>query len=199
MSGSSRAGIPSSDADARVRRSRSGVPLILGSLGLLLVGGLIGAVVTGGIDLGSSSAPDAATTTPSGSQSASVNSSTTGGVPLPPSGSELATVTTPPPRTVTHVTMEKNAKVTYRVMFMPYGWAPTGLGENRLVIRIQHAERSGEGVDIDLTGMNAVVETEPPDGPAGMTKGGEYEGLIEVRASGNGRGALVLTEVTATQ
>jgi hypothetical protein len=167
--------------------------MVLGGIGLLIAGGLIGAVVTGGLSFGADP-EEPSGPRPSGAQTATIESSApVGGLPLAATGSLLTTVTSPPARTLTYVTMEAGASVSYAVTFAPYGFAPSTLGDDRLVVRIMSARSSGEGVNIGLTGMNAVVGVE--SGALDVTVGGTYQATIEVRQEADGRGALYLTEV----
>lgn len=195
MGESRRAVRSSTDTDAHPSHTRTTLPLVLGGIGLLIVGGIIGAAITGGLSLGGDDPVAPSGPTSSAPPAVSSNSSATAGVPLAGAGSQLTTVTSPPPRTLTYVTMDEGAKVSYDVTFAPYGFAPSALGENRLVIQIMKAQRTGEGVDVDLAGMNAVVALRSATGSADITAGGTYQGVIEVRHEADGRGALFLTEV----
>lgn len=132
------------------------------------------------------------------SGSSSTMPSVPGGTETPrsvPAGSKLATVPTAPPRTLGSLRLTEGvSKARLAVVFEIYGWAPNGPdGSRRLAVHVidsKPAADAGSGLQ-DLSGENAVFSLASYEGSP-LGEGGRYEGTLEVRANGEGRGVMYL-------
>jgi hypothetical protein len=112
-------------------------------------------------------------------------------VPVAAEGSELASVPTAPHKTLSRVMMPDGVKSgTYTLKFQPYGWAPSGPEGPRLVVYVTQSKSSIADLT-DLTDRNMLLITGSSDGEPIKT-GGNYEGVVEIRADAEGRGSFYL-------
>ncbi|MDP2182865.1 MAG: hypothetical protein Q8K99_09915 [Actinomycetota bacterium] len=116
--------------------------------------------------------------------------------PIAKEGSELATLTAPPPKTLGLLKLPEGfTSAVYEMTFSPYGWGPGGPTSGHLVAKIEKSVgRSGQTDEFrDMTGANASLWTSPMAAEV-IEVGGTYVGTVEVRARGD-VGALFLTDV----
>lgn len=116
--------------------------------------------------------------------------------PIAKQGSELATLTAPPPKTLGLLKLPEDFEsASYEMTFLPYGWGPGGSTSGHLVVKIEKSVgRSGQTDEFrDMNGANASLWTSP-QAAAVIEVGGTYVGTVEVRARGD-VGALFLTDV----
>jgi len=88
----------------------------------------------------------------------------------------------------------------FEVTFEPYGWAPEGPEGKRLAVMIaEWTPSEGTPSDLkDLDGQNALFSMAAYRGPA-LDAGGDYSGIVEVRAKEPGRGTLYLVRAVQTR
>ncbi|MDH4140175.1 MAG: hypothetical protein OEV43_06340 [Coriobacteriia bacterium] len=115
---------------------------------------------------------------------------------LAPEGSELETLTAPPPKTLGLLTLPEGfTSATFRYTFSPYGWGPGGEQGGRLIIKIVKAEpKDGDASEFkDYTGYNASLWV-LPELVEKVKVGGTYSGTVVVREQGD-VGVLWLTKL----
>jgi len=115
-------------------------------------------------------------------------------------GSKLAVVSSAPMRTVSRIKVPEGfEKSSHSVAFRPYGWAPEGLGGERMVVRISTWESMGSVPESlkDLSGQNALFFMSEYEGAPVI--GGSFEGRVDVRETEPGRGTLWLIDVKPTR
>ncbi|MDZ4063397.1 MAG: hypothetical protein U1E22_01905 [Coriobacteriia bacterium] len=116
--------------------------------------------------------------------------------PIAKQGSELTTLTAPPPKTLGLLKLPEGFEsAVFEMTFSPYGWGPGGPTSGHLVAKIEKSVgRSGQTDEFrDMTGVNASLWTSPMAAEV-IEAGGTYVGTVEVRARGD-VGALFLTDV----
>lgn len=101
-------------------------------------------------------------------------------------GAELATVTTPPSRTLAMVERDTaTANSTYDVVFQVYGFGPGGGSMASLVVSISSSKPSpGTEKPMDLNKRNALCRMSASEAEA-VTLGGTYKGVITLKPSGD--------------
>lgn len=122
------------------------------------------------------------------------------GAPRDPAadGSELATLSAPPARTLAAVSIPEGFTTgEFEIRFEPYGFAPSAGEQRRVVVRIESSTPSDDGgvrLAKDFAGVNALVEYAPTQVPL-MRLGGTYQGRMRV-VERQGAGTLVLLTAT---
>ncbi len=115
---------------------------------------------------------------------------------LAPEGSDLTTLTAPPPKTLGLLQLPEGfTAATFTYTFSPYGWGPGGEEGGRLIVKIDKAEAaSGDASKFkDYSGFNASLWVAQPL-VSKVKVGGTYTGTATVRKQGD-VGVLWLTEL----
>lgn len=113
-------------------------------------------------------------------------SRTSDAVALAVEGSELATVTQPPAKTLSMLSTDTaSAGSTYRVTFRVYGFGPNTGSVKTAVVLVSKSVAEGEPTKpFDFNGRNVLVRMDPT-AAAALTRGGTYSGIITLRQSGD--------------
>lgn len=198
-----------------IRLSAKAKWLVSALVGLVVVGVIVGALLTSRRDVPSSSPdgrsteaseaaessgtiPSAAEVTASGAPGGYTDESDanaeTGANPSKPTvstppatGAALVTITVPPARTLAMISPDNaSADVTYTVEFRPYGAGPTRGSIETLVISVTSSKPSAATGELVYEFKNRnVLVNLSPQAAQAIGKGGTYRGTLTLRKSGD--------------